>query len=194
MVTLEGDKSSNLNAATIELIMSDPLRMAALEAAAQLDLNDWLIGAGFVRNLIWDHLHHFVSNTLLNDVDLLYLDASDPNPKQTEIKIARHLRHICPQVKWEVRNQARMHLKHGVHPYQRTLDAVADWIELPTCVAVKFSNTGQVSIFSPYGLEHNWSLEVRINPHAPTSPSLFHERITAKQWRTIWPQLNIIWP
>lgn len=150
MATLGRSTSSDyLSTATAELIMCDPLRMAALEAAAQLNLNDWLIGAGFVRNLIWDHRHHFVHNTPLNDVDLLYFDATAPTPKQTEIKITRHLSYICPQLKWEVRNQARMHLKHGVMPYQTTRDAVADWIELPTCVGVKYSRSRQISIFSP---------------------------------------------
>lgn len=40
----------------IELIKSDELRMRALYSARALNLPDWLIAAGFVRNLVWDYL------------------------------------------------------------------------------------------------------------------------------------------
>ena len=65
-------------AKTEALLRADPQRMACLQAAAELNLPDWALGAGFIRNLIWDHLHHKAVPTPLNDIDLIYLDKTDP--------------------------------------------------------------------------------------------------------------------
>lgn len=41
------------------LLFSDPLRMEALYAVQALELNDGWIGAGLVRDAVWDHLHGY---------------------------------------------------------------------------------------------------------------------------------------
>lgn len=41
----------------LKIIGSDARRMEILKAVRTLELPDWIIGAGFVRNPIWDHLH-----------------------------------------------------------------------------------------------------------------------------------------
>jgi uncharacterized protein len=51
--------------------------MAGLHAAQSLDLPPWCIGAGAVRNLVWDALHGHARPSALADVDLAYFDASD---------------------------------------------------------------------------------------------------------------------
>jgi hypothetical protein len=38
----------------LRMIESDPAAMRVLRAAAGLGLPDWWIGAGFVRNRVWD--------------------------------------------------------------------------------------------------------------------------------------------
>lgn len=55
----------------IELIQKDSLRMGVLSAVYAARLPDWYIGAGFIRNLVWDHLHDF-PGTPLNDIDVIY--------------------------------------------------------------------------------------------------------------------------
>lgn len=39
------------------LLLNDPLRMQALCAVRDLQLSDGWIGAGLVRDAVWDHLH-----------------------------------------------------------------------------------------------------------------------------------------
>ncbi|CAH7108283.1 hypothetical protein VCHA54P496_10681 [Vibrio chagasii] len=56
------------------LIEQDPLRTKILECVAQLDLPQCYVAAGFVRNLVWDHLHGFDNPTPLNDIDVIYFD------------------------------------------------------------------------------------------------------------------------
>ena len=55
-------------------IRGDSARMSVLRQAAQLQLPDWCIGAGFVRNLVWDKLHGYSRATPYNDIDLIYFD------------------------------------------------------------------------------------------------------------------------
>ncbi|WP_404943225.1 nucleotidyltransferase family protein, partial [Pseudomonas sp. DP16D-T1] len=46
------------NSSTIQAIISDdPIRRRMLEIVRSLNLPDCWIGAGFVRNAVWDHLH-----------------------------------------------------------------------------------------------------------------------------------------
>ncbi len=49
----------------VTLIKQDPLRMQVLDCVAQysqLDLPQCYVAAGFVRNLVWDHLHGYASH------------------------------------------------------------------------------------------------------------------------------------
>lgn len=55
------------------LIANDPWRMKVLQAAQELDLPDWWIGAGFVRNLVWNAIEGKDAETT-RDVDLVYFD------------------------------------------------------------------------------------------------------------------------
>ncbi len=79
-------REAHLRACTEALLRADHPRMDCLRAARELALPDWALGAGFVRNLIWDHLHHKAEPTPLNDIDLIYLDNADP----TGLKEADH--------------------------------------------------------------------------------------------------------
>ena len=79
----------HLQARTEDLLRADPMRMACLRAARELALPDWALGAGFVRNLIWDHLHQKTVPTPLNDIDLIYLDQgcllyTSPSPRDRQ--------------------------------------------------------------------------------------------------------------
>ncbi|HFG1782092.1 TPA: nucleotidyltransferase family protein, partial [Vibrio cholerae] len=51
--------------AIVDLIRKDPIRLEALECVHQLELPQCYIGAGFVRNLVWDSLYHNVKLTPL---------------------------------------------------------------------------------------------------------------------------------
>ncbi len=175
---------------TEALLLADDFRIECLKAAATLNLPDWYLAAGFVRNAIWDHLHGHTSMTPLNDVDLVYFDPNDVS-HASEQNYQAQLSALCPDVNWEVRNQARMHVNHGHSPYHNTEQAIAHWVELPTCVGVRLEPDGSLNFCAPFGLQHNWSLDIAINPNFP-QPQVFIDRVTKKQWLTIWHNLKLI--
>jgi uncharacterized protein len=142
-------------AETIQLIQGDTWRMECLEAVDSLALPDWYIAAGFLRNAIWDALHAKSVRTPLNDVDVVYYDLGD-HGTTAEAQIESVLQARCPTVKWEARNQARMHLPNGHAPYRDSAHAIAHWIETPTCVGVRIGRDRGLEIVAPYGLAENW--------------------------------------
>lgn len=106
----------------IEWLRADPYRMQALSIARELQLNQWCLAAGFVRNLVWDKLHGYPSSTPLNDIDLVYFDeqdASEQHDLQLEEQLNRTTSALHPSFPWSVKNQARMHLRSGRWPYTR---------------------------------------------------------------------------
>lgn len=61
--------------------------MDMLRAARACDLPDWLVGAGILRNLVWDEMHTGFDPANLRDVDVAFYDPGDLSPgreKQAE--------------------------------------------------------------------------------------------------------------
>ncbi|MBU6951169.1 nucleotidyltransferase family protein [Hahella sp. HN01] len=175
---------------TIVLLKKDLLRMRCLAAARSLGLKDWYLAAGFLRNAIWDHLHKLAQATPLNDVDLVYFD-SDDTSEERDKEIEAKLRKMVPGVKWEVKNQARMHLHHQHAPYQDTADAISHWVEVPTCVGVRLEHLDKFKFTAKFGLLENWSMQVRPNPDVRYAEDIFVSRVYGKRWHRIWPMLQI---
>ncbi|MBL0408362.1 nucleotidyltransferase family protein [Microvirga aerilata] len=69
---------------------------ALLLHVESLGLPDCWIGAGFIRNTVWDVLHgHEIDITRLNDVDVVFLDPS--NPQKGGMLLSRtRLRRLLP--------------------------------------------------------------------------------------------------
>ena len=182
-----------MQAETVQLIQRDAWRMECLEAVESLGLPDWYIAAGFLRNAIWDAVHDKPERTTLNDVDVVYYDRGGPGAID-EAQVEAALKKRCPEVKWEARNQARMHLRNGHAPYRDSAHAIAHWIETPTCVGVRIGRGRQLEIVAPYGLAENWSLRVAPNPRIRYPAALFRERVCEKRWLEHWPRLQVCWP
>ncbi|EAM1407083.1 nucleotidyltransferase family protein [Salmonella enterica] len=57
--------------------------------------------------------------------------------------------------------QARMHLRNGVAPNHCTEDAIQNWPETATVVAVMLNVNNQIDILAPYGLDDLFELRLR---------------------------------
>ena len=171
----------------LNLIRNNDWMMKVLGAAKKLDLPDWMIGAGFVRNPVWNHLHGHAREHG-TDIDLIYFDSDDPNEK-TEKRYEAQLRADFP-ADWSVKNQARMHLLHGDRPYRSSEDALAHWVETATCVGVYLTGNGELELVAPHGIDDLVNLVVRPGP-LHTSPEEVRVRVRKKQWLERWPKLRL---
>ena len=173
-----------------KVISDSPWHMEVLRTVRKLELPDWMIGAGFVRNAIWDQLHEFVLFTSLADIDVIYFDPLHTNAS-LDSDIEYTLDGILPGMPWSVRNQARMHIRNNDRPYTSSEDAIGHWIEVPTCIAVRLERDDTLNVFAPHGLQDLLNLDVRPTPSGIRKPEIYRKRILAKDWQRIWPKLQI---
>ena len=180
----------------LRLVAADEWRVAALRAVRALGLPDCWIGAGFVRALVWDHLHGYREPTPLDDVDVIYFDASDTT-RESERRHEERLAALWPEgrppVPWSVKNQARMHARNGDAPYGDTADALRHWLETPTAVALRMGGNGRLELLAPLGLDDLLAMRIAPTPHALAARlPAYRERIAAKPWTRQWPRLEIV--
>ena len=170
--------------------------MAALRAVSTLKLQAWCIGAGAVRNLVWDHLHGHTVPTRLTDVDVAYFDQSDLSPK-AERALQASLEAIAPGTPWEVTNQAAVHLwfesyfGHKVEPLRSLEEAVASWPEYATSVGITLGTKEEVQVIAPWGLEDLFGVTVRRNP-TRVSLETYRQRVEEKRYSQRWPNVKVI--
>ncbi|PHQ70623.1 MAG: hypothetical protein COB93_05010 [Sneathiella sp.] len=176
----------------LDLVHSDPWMMEVLAAARSLDLPDWMIGAGFIRGKVWNHLHGFDGDqTVTMDIDLIYFEADDTS-KATEKDYDRMLGLIL-DADWSTKNQARMHTKNDrMTPFQNTFDALSEWVETPTCIAVRLNDDGTLALFAPHGIDDLVNLIVRPTPAFHGKHDVYQKRLREKNWTAIWPLLRIL--
>jgi len=169
--------------------------MRALEAASELGLASWCIGAGAIRNLVWDHLHGFDRQTQAEDIDLVFHDTSDLTPG-LERSLASALARQAPTLEWDVVNQARVHLwlptplGLPVAPLTSLVEGVASWPEVATCVGVTLNASGTMEVIAPHGLDDLFDMVVRWNPRR-VSKKVFLERVIEKRFAERWPKVKI---
>jgi hypothetical protein len=170
--------------------------MRLLRAGKSLGLRSWCIGAGVVRNLVWDHLHGFKEETKPEDVDLVFYDASNLS-RELEQLLENQLTAAEPAVRWEVVNQASVHqwLSQSTgttaRPFQSLAEGIASWPEVATCVGLCLSATEKIEVIAPHGLEDLFSLVVRWNPER-ASKEVYLERLAKKCFSARWPKVKVL--
>lgn len=168
------------------LIEGDPWRMRILSQVHNLGLPDCWVAAGFVRNLVWDALHG-LHRTRLNDVDVIYFDPEEDGEGIDRVSAALNV--MNPSVKWEVKNQARMHLRNGDAPYTSSHDAMSYWPEFETAVGARLGADGQIELCAPFGVDG--LMAGRLTPNPRSGRQVFDKRVQTKRWLQMWPRLRI---
>ena len=172
------------------LIEGDPWRMEILKTVATLNLSDWAVGAGFVRAAVWDALTGKPERTPLPDIDVIYFNLENTDPEH-ERQIVSALTATMPDVPWDLRNQARMHTRNKDAPYRDSTDALAHWLEIPTCIAARLDSHNHVVIVAPYGVEDLLALRVRPTASGRAKLKQYRDRMAEKNWPGLWPGLTL---
>jgi hypothetical protein len=176
-----------------QFIVGEPWRRAVLQTVQSLALPDWAVGAGFIRNAVWDALHDRAAATPLADVDVLYFDPANLNPERDKV-FETELSTLMPDVPWSVKNQARMHLRNRDQPYLNTLDALRHWLETPTAVAIRLVGSTETELLAPYGIADLVAMIVRPTPSGLARANQYAGRVQAKRFTERWPLSRVEWP
>lgn len=180
----------------IAIARASPWFMPALRAVRELGLASWCIGAGAVRNLVWDALHERSTPSALSDIDVAYFDASVVSP-QPDAELERRLETLLPTALWEVTNQAGVHhwfedlFGNPVTPLRSLEEAVASWPEYATCVGLTLSEDDSMRVIAPHGLDDLFALVVRRNPTRVSSDT-YRQRVEQKRYAERWPGVKVV--
>jgi hypothetical protein len=180
-----------------KLIQSTPWFMSVLETVRTSNPPDWLVGAGIIRNLVWDHLHQYHSPTPLADIDVIFFDPQDLRPERDHM-VQRQLAKILPDLNWEATNQASVHLWYeevfgfAIPALHSSEEAVGTWPETATSVAVRLLASNQIHIVAPCGLSDLFNMVLRRNPCRVTHEQ-FVQRMHSKRILRKWPRVQLIY-
>jgi len=174
----------------LNLIENDMWMMDILNIAEGLNFPDWVIGAGFVRNKVWDYLHGYSNSKVdTNDIDLVYYD-----PKRNDQKADEELSQKLKKqtgIDWEIVNQVYAHAWNSLPPYKSMEDAISKWPETATCIGVRIEN-GKLKIIAPHGIDDLVNLIIKPSPEFPNGLKRVKSRAKEKQWLEKWPKLQIV--
>ena len=178
----------------LNLISEDKWMMDILHTAEKLNLPDWLIGVGFVRNKVWDYLHGYQKEKVdTNDIDLVYFDPNG-NDEDADEKLSKELK-MKTGLNWEVVNEAYAHKWYTIKPppYISSEDAVSKWPETATCIGVKVENR-KLRLIAPHGIGDLVNLIIRPSPASIDEGNVKNivvERVNNKKWLEKWPKLKL---
>ena len=173
----------------IKIMWTHEYLMRDLTLVQELELPNWCIAAGYVRNYVWDYLHHKAKPTPLNDVDVLYFDPNDLS-EETEKRYEDLLKDQLIEYNWSLKNQARIHVRNHEKPYISIADAMKRWPETVTAVGIRLDGN-DIKVTAPHGLEDLFNLVIRRSPYFKDK-DYFYTRIQSKKWLDHWPQLKIV--
>jgi len=173
----------------LSLIRNNQEIMMDLAMIRRLNLPNWCVAAGYVRNYIWDSLHGYPTRTPLNDIDIIYFNIEEIG-EDIEERYEQKLESESGVSIWSVKNQARMHIRNGANPYKSIEDAMSQWPETVTAIGIRLEKDDRITIISPYGLEDIFEYRVRRSPLF-RDEATYHARMKEKNWKALWPRLQI---
>ena len=179
-----------------QLIAESERVMTILRTVRRCDPPDWLVGAGLIRNLVWDHLHGYSQPTPPRDIDVAFFDPVDLSPER-DAAVTAQLTAVLPTVAWEAINQAAVHRWYAevfgktVAPLTSSAEAIATWPETATCTAVRLLPDDSLHIVAPFGLDDLFQMILRRNPVRVTLEQ-FQQRLQDKQIRQKWPLVKVM--
>jgi uncharacterized protein len=178
------------------IIRSNAWLWSILTVVRDSALPDWFVGAGVMRNVVWDHLHGYHKPTPCADVDVAFFDPHDLSPTRDQAA-QEQLRARRPDVPWEATNQAAVHcwyeqvFGYPVAPLRSSEDGVGTWPETATCVGVRLLPDDTLLVAAPCGLADLLGMILRRNPRR-VSLEEFRRRLREKRVQEKWPRVRVI--
>jgi hypothetical protein len=170
------------------LVEKDGWMMDILYFAEKLNLPDWAIGAGFIRNKVWDHLHWYIKTKVdTNDIDLVYYNGKEDN-EEFDKTLSEKLQKETG-INWEIVNEAFAHKWNNALPSESTFDAISKWPETATCIGLKLEK-GELKMIAPYGIDDLINLIIRPSPKFSLGKVRVKQRVEEKKWLEKWPKLK----
>jgi hypothetical protein len=170
--------------------------MRALRAAREVAAPDWLIAAGAIRDAVWEDLQGLDLAAAPHDIDLGFFDPGDLSEAR-ERAIESQLQSRAPDLPWDVKNQAAVHLWYptrfgiDVTPFASSAEAIATFPEVASCVGIRLLGDDDMLLVAPHGLDDLLDGVCRHNP-TRVSAAFYRERLDTKGWPGRWPRVRYV--
>lgn len=158
---------------------------------SEIEIEELYLGGGVIRNLLWDHLHGYIEQTPIDDVDVVYYNSSAVG-KEFDSRIEFMLKARVPNLTWSVKNQARMHIFNNDVQYQSLYDAISKWPETASAIVVRRDTNGKYKFIAPYGFHDLFNLIVQPTPYFKDKIEKYLDRVNSKKWVEKWPKLSFL--
>lgn len=147
----------------LQTILADTLIDTVLPAIAQLNLPDWWLAGGAVRNTVWYSIFGNECGLGIKDFDIAFFDIEGNRSQELAAKAT--LTEQFPNEQFDVKNQASFaRWRLGHRAYTSTEDGITDWLHTATAVGVRLDTQGQWQFFTPYGLNDLFGGIIRPTP------------------------------
>lgn len=177
-----------------EIICSNDWLMTVLRNVQKCKLPDWFVSAGTIRSIVWDNLHGYKESTPIKDIDVIFYDSNDLNSER-ERNAEERLNKLMPSEKWDVKNQAAVHLwfkdvfGYETMPLKSSEDGIKRWNS--TSIGIRLQSNEEIYIAAPYGLTDLFEMKLRRNSkYIPKE--LFIRKVKERRIEEIWPMVVIV--
>jgi hypothetical protein len=184
----ESDKDGEI-AFLKDMISHSLVLMPVIRAVWRVSPELWL-GGGPIRTCVWSDFSWPSASKI--DFDVLYFDSSDLAESKEKL-LAQQIRSCLPAgYRVTVKNQARMHLVNGEPQRNSLSEAIENFPETATSVAVRLDDDGELSILAPHGVRDLFDKVVRPTPFHDKYPTAYNRRIAEKNWSANWPDVQVV--
>ncbi|MDZ7962377.1 MAG: nucleotidyltransferase family protein [Aulosira sp. DedQUE10] len=153
----------------LQMILADTPVGMILRAIAQLNLPDWWLAGGAVRNTVWRAIFGNGCELVIKDFDIAFFDIQGNRSQELAAKTT--LTEQFPNHEFDVKNQASFNRwRKGERTYYSTEDGISQWLHTATAVGVRLDAQGQWEFFTPYGLDDLFNGIIRPTPVHTDNP------------------------
>lgn len=152
----------NLESQLKQILTNSPVGVVLPEIAT-LNLPDWWLAGGAVRNTVWGSIFGDSCQLIINDFDIAFFDAQGNRSQELVAKDALSAK--FPNYKFDVKNQSSFaRWRDGRKTYNSTEDGISNWLHTATAVGVRVTLQGEWQFFTPYGLTDLFDGIIRPTP------------------------------
>ncbi|BAZ15050.1 hypothetical protein NIES4071_69200 [Calothrix sp. NIES-4071] len=156
-----------------EILLNSPVG-EVLPAIAELQLPNWWLAGGAVRNTVWRQIFSDDCKLVIKDFDIAFFDAE--GDRSQELGAKETLTNQFPNYIFDVKNQASFaRWREGRQTFVSTEDGISNWLHTATAVGVRVNIQGEWEYFTPYGLDDLFNGVIRPTPTHVNNPDAINK-------------------
>lgn len=173
----------------MDLLGRSPMVREAVDASVSVDLPNWCIVGGLIRDLAWGKI--LGREVLPRDIDLIYFDPTNTAPERDwEIEASLSKLSGLP---FRLNNQARMHRFNSEARYRNIIDAMTKFPTTVSAIGISGSENRTPVAFSIFGYDALFEPVFQITPHFANSGRRndFSEYLRRNALFDRWPEVPV---